>query len=155
MTTPLKAKNENYSLLSLFANNHTLANFFVGGSLMQSLFMPFNYHRYHAPVSGTIKYAKVIPGILYAIHNQSHPNSTTPKENLENWIRGGLNGFIYSLTYISQVATRAVFVIETETHGHVGAIAIGLQSISSTMNIAKQLEKSTGETDDNNLPLLV
>lgn len=131
LTTSVMAKNENYSLLSLFAHNDTLANYFVGGSLMQSMFMPFNYHRFHAPVSGKIVFAKVIPGLIYAVYNQSHSNPVGHREQLEYWIQQGLYGLFNSNPYISQVATRAVLVIETENYGHVGVIAIGLQSVSS------------------------
>ena len=140
LTTRVTAKNEEYSLLDLFAHNQTLADYFLGGTLMQTLFMPFNYHRFHAPVSGKIVYAQVIPGLLYTLYNTSvdeaaagkAPGKTLKEKHFNYWLQHGLYGYINSLTYIAPLATRAVMVIEQENgFGHVAAIAIGLQSISS------------------------
>eukprot|EP00092_Neocalanus_flemingeri_P085112 GFUD01107051.1.p1 GENE.GFUD01107051.1~~GFUD01107051.1.p1 ORF type:complete len:613 (+),score=104.15 GFUD01107051.1:63-1901(+) len=138
LTISVQAKNEDYSLLQLFNNNETLANYFVGGSLMQTLFMPFNYHRYHACVGGEIVFAQVIPGLLYTLHNTQVPSfQGTERDHLHNWVQTAIHGFIDSLTYISHHATRAVFIIKTAdeegNQRYVGEVAIGLQSISSTI----------------------
>ena len=142
LTTKVNAKNEEYSLLELFAQNQTLANYFLGGTLMQTVFMPFDYHRFHAPVGGKIVYSKVIPGLLYTLYNTSvdeneimkSTGNTLKEKQFNYWLHKGLYGYIDSLTFIAPLATRALMVIEQEGGlGYVAAIAIGLQSISSVI----------------------
>ena len=60
------AKNESYSLKQIF-NDDEVAKNFEGGAVLQDYFSAHNYHRYHSPVFGTVRYAKKIPGIIYAI----------------------------------------------------------------------------------------
>ena len=142
LTTKVNAKNEEYSLLDLFAQNKSLADYFLGGTLMQTVFMPFDYHRFHAPVSGKIVYAQVIPGLLYTLYNTSvdeteiskSKGNTSKEKHFNYWLQHGMSGYIDSLTYIAPLATRALMVIDQEDGlGHVAAIAIGLQSISSVI----------------------
>ena len=142
LTTTVKAKNEEYSLLELFAQNKTLADYFLGGTLVQTLFMPFDYHRFHAPVSGKILYAKVIPGFLYTIYETSlneteirkSEGNTLKEKHFNFWLLQGIYGIIDSLTYLSPLMTRGVMVFEQEDGlGYVAAIAIGLMSVSSVI----------------------
>ena len=142
LTTKVKAKNEEYSLLELFAQNQTLADYFLGGTLVQTLFMPFDYHRFHAPVSGKIVHVELVPGLLYTIYEtslneteiQESAGNTLKEKHFNYWLLKGIYAYIDSLTYISPLMTRGVMVFEQEDgHGYVAAIAIGLQSISSVI----------------------
>ena len=142
LTTKVKAKNEEYSLLELFAQNQTLADYFLGGTLVQTLFMPFDYHRFHAPVSGKIVHVELVPGLLYTIYEtslneteiQESAGNTLKEKRFNYWLLKGIYAYIDSLTYISPLMTRGVMVFEQEDgHGYVAAIAIGLQSISSVI----------------------
>ena len=155
LNSSFQAKGENYVLTEIFKDK-TLANYFVGGSIMQVFFFPYNYHRYHASVGGEIVHAQVIPGFLYELD----PSVTVPKfsgtkkEKLNNWAKTGLDGIENSLTYTSKLASRAVFVIKTNLKDeggkpiYVGEVAIGVCEVSSTIiksNIKKGVKVKQGD----------
>lgn len=53
-------KSQPCSLQEIFtASQHDLAQRFVGGSVYQAYLSAYNYHRWHAPVSGTISKANI------------------------------------------------------------------------------------------------
>lgn len=114
-------KSQPYSLQDIFtANQHDLAQRFVGGSVYQAFLSAYNYHRWHAPVSGVISKAYLIDGTYY---------SAVESEGID---QGGLND---SQGYITAVATRAVIVINCEdpTLGQVGCVFVGMCEVSSCM----------------------
>jgi hypothetical protein len=60
-------KAQPYSLQEIFtASQRKIAERFVGGSVYQAFLSAFNYHRWHAPVSGTITHAYLIDGTYYS-----------------------------------------------------------------------------------------
>ena len=48
-----------------------LANLFEGGSIVIARLAPQDYHRWHAPVSGTVENIKEIPGAYYTVNPQA------------------------------------------------------------------------------------
>jgi phosphatidylserine decarboxylase len=112
-------KSQPYSLQDMFtACQRDIAQRFVGGSVYQAFLSAYNYHRWHAPVSGTISKAYHIDGTYY---------SDAESEGIDP---GGLND---SQGYITAIATRAVIVIDCDDPavGQVGCVFVGMAEGSS------------------------
>lgn len=109
-------KKQPYSLADMLDNNYV--DRFVGGDVWQAFLSPFNYHRWHSPVSGTIKKAYVKEG-LYFSQATSEGEDKTDQDHSEG--------------YIAHVQTRAIFFIEAD-HSDIGLVCvmpIGMVEISS------------------------
>lgn len=112
-------KSQPYSLDEMFTSaQRDLAAKFVGGSVYQAFLSAFNYHRWHAPVSGVVVNAYTVDGTYYS--NADHEG-----EDPE-----GLND---SQGYITAVAARAVIVIDCDDPavGLVGCVFVGMADVSS------------------------
>jgi phosphatidylserine decarboxylase len=121
LTDTFWIKAQPYSLLDMFsASQREVAQRFVGGSIYQSFLSAFNYHRWHAPISGVIKKAYALDGTYYS------------DADSEGRDAGGLND---SQGYITAVAARAVIVIESDDPaiGQVGCLFVGMADVSSCM----------------------
>ncbi|MFM0215568.1 MULTISPECIES: phosphatidylserine decarboxylase family protein [Paraburkholderia] len=121
LTDTFWIKAQPYSLLDMFSTSQReVAQRFVGGSIYQSFLSAFNYHRWHAPVSGVIKKAYALDGTYYS------------DADSEGRDAGGLND---SQGYITAVAARAVIVIESDDPaiGQVGCLFVGMADVSSCM----------------------
>jgi phosphatidylserine decarboxylase len=112
-------KSQPYSLQEMFtAGQCELAEKFIGGSVYQAFLSAFNYHRWHAPVTGKIVKAYHVDGSYY---------SGAESEGIDP---GGLND---SQGYTTAVAARAVIVIDSDDPqvGLVGCIFVGMADVSS------------------------
>lgn len=112
-------KTQPYSLGDIFGPEHAAtAQRFVGGTVYQAFLSAYNYHRWHAPVSGTVVEAYVVPGTYYSEAASEGLDPAGPNE---------------SQGYITAVATRAVLVIDTGVKGlgQVGCVFVGMAEISS------------------------
>ncbi|ABE36002.1 phosphatidylserine decarboxylase family protein [Paraburkholderia xenovorans LB400] len=112
-------KSQPYSLQDIFTSAQPeLARAFAGGSIYQAFLSAFNYHRWHAPVSGVISSAYAVDGSYYS------------DADSEGEDPGGLND---SQGYITAVAARAVIVIECDDRaiGKVGCVFVGMADVSS------------------------
>lgn len=115
-------KTQPYSLMDmLYDPKHIdgkLVDQFVGGDVYQAFLSPFNYHRWHSPIAGTIKKAFVKEGLYFsqADCEGEDPNDQDASEG-----------------YIAQVQTRAIFVIEADDPGMglVVVMPIGMVEIST------------------------
>ncbi|MBI2241531.1 MAG: phosphatidylserine decarboxylase family protein [Magnetospirillum gryphiswaldense] len=125
-------KAQPYSLLDMFgADRRDLAQHFVGGTVYQAFLSAYNYHRWHAPVDGTVVDAYLVPGTYYA---------DAPSEGLDPAGPNNSQGFITS------VAARAVMVVDTgdKILGKVAMIFVGMAEISScvfSVKVGDQLKK--------------
>jgi phosphatidylserine decarboxylase len=122
-------KAQPYSLADIFTSSRqTLAEQFVGGDVYQAFLSAYNYHRWHAPVAGTIIAAYQLDGTYY---------SDLEAEGLDP---GGPDD---SQGYISQVATRAVIVIDTGDPrvGTVACVFVGMAEISSCVIKVNEKQK--------------
>jgi phosphatidylserine decarboxylase len=109
-------KSQPYSLQEIFtASQHDLAQRFIGGSVYQAYLSAYNYHRWHAPVSGTISKAYLIDGTYY---------SDAESEGIDP---GGLND---SQGYTTAVAARAVIIIDCDDPA-IGCVFVGMAEVSS------------------------
>jgi len=111
-------KTQPYSLMDMLDNQEFYVNRFIGGTVFQAFLNPFNYHRWHSPVSGTIVKAYVKGGLYF---------SQLDVEGED------LNDQDASEGYIAHVQTRAIIMIRAD-HPKLGFICvmpIGMVEISS------------------------
>lgn len=111
-------KAQPYSLRHML-HGHFVKHF-VGGTVYQAFLSAEKYHRWHSPVSGTVKKLVHVPGTYYA------------EAASEGFDPAGPND---SQGYIAHTATRALIFIEADnpTIGLMCVIAIGMAEVSSCL----------------------
>ena len=112
-------KAQPYSLGDMFGHRDPgLTARFAGGPVYQAYLSAFNYHRWHAPVTGKVVEAYLVPGTYYSC---LEAEGEDPE---------GLND---SQGYSTAVATRAVIVIDCDDRalGQVACIFVGMAEVSS------------------------
>ena len=118
-------KGEQYYLTDLLAEeaDSPLLQPFVDGLAVQIVLMPFNYHRWHSPVTGTIRKVRTIAGYFFA---QPAPDQS----------------YAASFPFLSHVNTRTVVFIQPENAdiGEVAVIFVGLTEVSSCQPTVKEGE---------------
>jgi phosphatidylserine decarboxylase len=109
-------KSQPYSLRDMLNGN--FVDQFVGGTVYQAYLSAKNYHRWHSPVSGTIKMLQKVPGTYYA------------EVASEGFDPIGPNN---SQGYIAHVATRALIFIEADDPdiGLLCLMPVGMAEVSS------------------------
>ena len=114
------AKGQPYSILDMLAHD-PLAEKFAGGTIYQAFLSALSYHRWHTPVSGTIKEAFVADGTYFS----EKISSAIINTNDAALSKAGLTN---SQSYIAHLATRAVIIIEADNKdiGLVGFVGIGM-----------------------------
>ena len=100
-----EVKGDTYNIAALLGSVE-LANRFAGGAAIICLLYPKDYHRYHAPVTGTI----------------------AAKGSLDD--KHYYYGFKGLVKYFSEYH-RAYYLINTKRSGQVGFVAIGMSDINS------------------------
>lgn len=63
-----QAKGQDFSTLELLAGNQALANHFNNGTFATIYLSPRDYHRVHAPISGTLCDMIYVPGDLFSVN---------------------------------------------------------------------------------------
>ena len=91
-------KGQPYSLQDMLADDES-AEQFVGGTVYQAFLDARNYHRWHSPVTGTIRKAFVREGTYYSEAESEGEDPEGPKK---------------SQGYLAHVATRAIILIESD-----------------------------------------
>ena len=112
-------KTQPYSLQDMLDNDPAVEDF-VGGTVYQAFLSATNYHRWHAPVAGTIVRAFLVAGTYY-----SEPDSPG----------SGEDDSLHSQAYLAHVAARAVFLIEADNPviGLVAFVPVGMSEVSSCL----------------------
>jgi len=64
----VQAKGHAYTLESLLAAEGSWAEAFRGGAFATLYLAPFNYHRIHMPLAGTLRAAWYVPGQLFSVN---------------------------------------------------------------------------------------
>ena len=110
-------KAQPYSLHDMLAGDESTDEF-VGGTVYQAFLDAHNYHRWHSPVSGTIRKAFVREGTYFSEAESEGDDPDGPKK---------------SQGYLAQVATRAILLIEADEPaiGLVAVMFIGMVEVSS------------------------
>jgi phosphatidylserine decarboxylase len=116
-------KSQPYSLSQMLDGK--FVERFIGGTVYQAFLSAENYHRWHSPVSGTIKMIHQVEGSYYA------------EAASEGFDPAGPNN---SQGYIAHVATRALIFIEADepTIGLLCFMAVGMAEVSSCVLSVKE-----------------
>mgnify|MGYP005851279129 CR=1 FL=1 len=64
----LQAKGIDYTVEALLGGDAALAREFEGGSFATVYLAPFNYHRIHMPLAGTLRRARYVGGDLFSVN---------------------------------------------------------------------------------------
>jgi phosphatidylserine decarboxylase len=116
-------KSQPYSVRHMLNGN--FVEQFVGGTVYQAFLSADNYHRWHSPVTGTIRRLQKVPGTYYA------------EAASERFDPAGPNN---SQGYIAHVATRALIFIDAEYSG-IGLmcfVAVGMAEVSSCVLVDQE-----------------
>ena len=110
-------KGEPFSLMDMLAHSPFVERF-VGGSVFQSFLSGANYHRWHAPISGIVREARVVDGLMFS---EAESAGFDP------------NAGVLSEGYDATVNTRGLVFIESPDPkiGMVCMIPVGITEISS------------------------
>jgi phosphatidylserine decarboxylase len=107
------------SVAVLIGEGSAYKNTFANGMLTHTFLDVNDYHRYHFPVSGTIKEVRIIPG------DDAAGGITTWDANAKRYIlTSGTPGW-------QNIETRGCVIIETEKYGLVALLPIGMSQVSS------------------------
>jgi phosphatidylserine decarboxylase len=118
-------KSQPYSLRHML--DGLFVDEFIDGTVYQAFLSPENYHRWHSPVSGTIKKIHKVEGTYYS------------EAASEGFDPAGPNN---SQGYIAHTATRALIFIEAD--GPIGLmclIPLGMAEVSSCVTIVEENRK--------------
>ncbi len=119
-------KSQPYSLQDMFTHaKKNLAEPFVGGTIYQAFLSAYNYHRWHAPVSGRISDIYLVEGTYYSEAEAAGSDPAGPND---------------SQGYITAVAARMVILIDCDDPalGKVGCIYVGMAEVSSCVGSVKK-----------------
>ncbi|KAG6907170.1 hypothetical protein DXG01_010295 [Tephrocybe rancida] len=110
-------KEKSYSLSDMLSNPQYLPEF-IGGSIYQAFLSALKYHRWHAPVNGTVVDTQTIPGTYY---------SESPTAGMDPAAPNNSQG------YLTAVATRAVIYIQADSLdiGLMAFMAVGMAEVST------------------------
>jgi phosphatidylserine decarboxylase len=110
-------KAQPYSLRDMLADDELVGQF-VGGTVYQAFLDATNYHRWHSPVSGTIRKAYVREGTYFSEAESEGEDPEGPKR---------------SQRYLAHVATRAIILIECDDPaiGLLCLMPVGMSEVSS------------------------
>jgi phosphatidylserine decarboxylase len=112
-------KSQPYSLQDMLAGDESVEQF-VGGTVYQAYLSATNYHRWHAPVAGTIVRAFTKDGTYYSEADSEGADAEKPQQ---------------SQGYLAHVAARAIILIQADDPviGLVAFVPIGMADVSSCM----------------------
>jgi phosphatidylserine decarboxylase len=124
-------KGQPYSLLNMLDGCDV--DRFVGGTVFQSFLSGANYHRWRAPIDGTVVEQRVVNGLLFSDAESAGVDTTAAT---------------YSQGYGACVNTRGLVFIESDDPaiGRVCVIPIGITEISSvTISVRKGQKVKKGQ----------
>lgn len=118
-------KGQPYSVKDMLAHD-PLADNFAGGTIYQAFLSALSYHRWHAPVSGTVKKAFVQDGTYFSeplFEGIGDPNTAQIDRD----------GISAGQGYLTALATRAIIFIEADNPaiGLMAFIGVGMDEVST------------------------
>lgn len=118
-------KSQPYSLIDMLANS-AYYHRFIDGTIYQAYLSALSYHRWHAPISGTVLKIEQVGGTYFAENYRLPADPEDPVGPLGAVLR-------QSQGYISEVAARMMVYIQADDPriGLVCAIFIGMVEVSS------------------------
>jgi len=118
METLLPVKTRSIDVRSLLGNSQ-FAEKFNRGTAISCVLMPNNYHRFHAPVTGSLVESRLVEGFYFGISNGA------------TWFNKGNTGDSDMEFSTFEDFQRAYYVYNTSQHGFVAQVSVGLAEISS------------------------
>jgi phosphatidylserine decarboxylase len=119
-------KSQPYSILDMLAHD-PLAHEFAGATVYQAFLSALSYHRWHAPVSGTVKHAFVANGTYFSEPLFEGPGDPESAGAIDT------KGISVAQGYLTALATRAVIFIEADIPaiGLMAFIGVGMDEVST------------------------
>ncbi len=122
------------SIRNLIGPNSPYCDAFAGGTFYHAFLNANDYHRYHFPLSGVIRELRIIPG------DDALGGKITWEPNLQQYIVD------CSVPGWQSIETRGLAIIETESHGLVAVMPIGMSQVASVnfsedLHVGKRVEK--------------
>ncbi len=124
-TTEIKTKYyENLNIRELLDGSKH-ADAFNGGTAVSCVLLPTVYHRYHAPVGGTVIESKAVAGTSFGMNGEFY---TFLNNN-------NIGGYKSTFGYFG-IYHRGYYIIRTANYGLVAMIPVGLDDVNS-VNFSK------------------
>jgi phosphatidylserine decarboxylase len=119
-------KSQPYSIDAMLNGDKKYIDKFTGGTIYQAFLNPFNYHRWHSPINGTIEKAYVTNGLYFTQVNSLGEDPNDQEK---------------SMGYITNINTRALIFIKADNPklGTICIMPVGMVEISSC-NIDKKIK---------------
>ena len=114
----VQLKNSYYSLKQLVNENEELTRDYLDGYFVTIYLAPYNYHRVHMPLDGTLKNSELIPGKIFSVNQDSVnkiPNLYIKNQRLVNVFNNQISPFILILVAalnVSSITTAWQFKLE-------------------------------------------
>ena len=129
-------KGQPYSVLDMLAQD-PLAEHFVGGTVYQAFLSALSYHRWHAPVSGTLIKAYIVDGSYY---------SEPPFSEFNSHHAADRDGQVTSQAYLTATATRAIMFFQADNPaiGMMVFLGVGMCEVSTcemTVQVGQHVNK--------------
>ncbi|ROV90807.1 hypothetical protein VPNG_09850 [Cytospora leucostoma] len=122
-------KGQPYSIRDMLAGDDEAPKF-AGGTVYQAFLSALSYHRWHSPVSGTVKKAYVVDGTYFSepLYSNSEGEINGAEQQAE--IKQGISSV---QAYLSALAARAIILIEADNPaiGLMAFIGIGMDEVST------------------------
>lgn len=107
------------SVRNLISPESPYCDAFAGGKFFHAFLNANDYHRYHFPVSGTIRELRIIPG------EDALGGSITWEPGLQQYVVD------CSVPGWQSIETRGLAIVETDNHGLVAVMPIGMSQVAS------------------------
>ncbi|KZP29036.1 phosphatidylserine decarboxylase [Athelia psychrophila] len=137
-------KSQKYSLYDMLDRDEENAAYFAGGTVYQAFLSPLDYHRWHAPIDGTIEKFEVIDGSFFAVMPDEGAAADDP-----DLPEGSPHGaIIRSQSSLTINATRALIYIKADNPdiGRICFIGVGMLEVSTCdVTVKKGQHVSTGD----------
>ena len=115
------------SISNLIGPDSPYRDAFAGGTFYHAFLNVNDYHRYHFPLDGTIKEIRVIPG------DDALGGTVTWEPELQQYVVD------CSVPGWQSIETRGLVILDTETHGLVAVMPIGMSQVAS-VNFEPELQ---------------
>jgi len=119
----IQAKGMRYSVEDLLATDLPEARTFHNGRFATIYLAPFNYHRIHAPLAGTLRAARYVPGSLFSVNATTArlvPRLFSRNERLICHFTADDGPFVVILVgalHVGSISTRWTGQVRPQKHG--------------------------------------
>ncbi|KAI0069295.1 phosphatidylserine decarboxylase [Artomyces pyxidatus] len=122
-------KGQNYSLYDIFNHDKAMAAHFNGGTVYQAFLSPLDFHRWHAPVNGTIEKIVQLGGTYYAVQ----PDAGAPADDPDLPEGSPYGALIRSQAFFTVTSARALIFIRADNPaiGLMCFVGVGMAEVSS------------------------